>query len=560
MRDNVGRIVGGPDGEWLEITIDGERVRLWDFNTDLLTSTQTVEGDSNAVRVFVKAGTHEVGASFLARRYAPTTDYLRLWANTSLAGESLDFYTQFPHVSQIQIVGPFNPMGVADSASRRTILVCEPASVSEELACAEQIIANLASRAFRRPSTDEDMEALIGFFTEGRDRGDFEDGIELALQRILSDPEFVYRTEIDPHDAAPGETYPITDLELASRLSFFLWSSVPDEELIQVGAEGRLSDPDVLERQVRRMLADSQAESLSTNFGAQWLNLRALPGGKAALVYPDFDDTLRTALRTETEMFFDSIVREDRSVLDLMTADYTFVNERLARHYGIPGVYGPEFQRVTLGEEFDARRGLLGKGSILLTTSDAGRTSPVIRGKWILMNILGTLPPEPPPNVPLLEEEVENGQVVTSTQSMRSRMEQHRANPACASCHMIMDPIGFGLENFDGIGMWRSREGEEPVNATGTFVDGTRFEGPSQLRAVLMKYSDQFVRTLTEKLLIFAVGRSVDYNDMPALRSIVREAEAEDYRFSAIVLGIINSDLFRLNTKLEQTEEVALEE
>ena len=558
VRDNVGRIVGGPSGEQFEITIDGERVRLWNFDTELLTSTQTVDGDSNAVRVFVKAGMHEVGAAFLARRYAPTTDYLRLWANTSLAGESLDFYTQFPHVSQIQIIGPFNPMGVADSASRRKILTCAPTSASEELDCAEEIISNLANRAFRRPSNDEDMEALLGFYQEGREDGDFDTGIELALQRILSDPEFVYRTEIDPPNVAPGETYAVTDLELASRLSFFLWSSVPDDELIQVATEGRLSNPDVLEQQVRRLLADDQAESLSTNFAAQWLNLRALPGGKAALVYPDFDDTLRSALATETEMFFDSIVREDRSVLDLMTADYTFLNERLARHYGIPGVYGPEFQRVTLGEEFDVRRGLLGKGSILLTTSDAARTAPVIRGKWVLMNILGTLPPEPPPNVPLLEEQVENGQVVQSSQSMRTRMEQHRANPVCASCHRIMDPIGFGLENFDGIGMWRTREGDEAVNASATFVDGTPFNGPSELREVLMKYSEQFARTLTEKLLIFAVGRNVDYEDMPAIRSIVRDAADQDYSFSSIVMGIVNSDQFRLNTKMEQTGQVAL--
>ena len=380
------------------------------------------------------------------------------------------------------------------------------------------------------------------------------------MQRILADPEFVYRTEVNPNDVAPGETYEITDLELASRLSFFLWSSVPDEELIGLANAGRLSEPEVLEPQLRRMLADPRARELATNFAAQWLGLRALPAGKGPQIYPNFDDALRKALQTETEMFFESIVREDRSVMDLMTADYTFVNERLAQHYGIPNVHGPEFQRVTLTGEFDGRRGLLGKGAWLTTTSEPSRTSPVIRGKWVLMNLLGTLPPEPPADVPQLEEQVENGTVVEGELTIRARMEQHRQNPVCASCHQIMDPIGFALENFDGIGMWRTAEVGQPVIASGTFVDGTEFDGVSELREVLMRYSEQFARTLTEKLLIYAVGRTVDYNDMPAIRSIVSEAANDGYRFSAIVSGIVNNDLFRMNMKVDETGQVATRE
>ena len=557
---------GGPfgtlKGEKLEITIDGERVKLWDIDTEVMPSGRTNDDDPEAqvskeVRVHVKAGMHEVGAAFLARNLAPLAgDFDRHWKRTLFATRNIGGFQTATHVSGIDIQGPYQVTGVSETPSRRKILLCKPATGAEEPACARNIISKLSGRAFRRPSTAADVDALMKFYQSGRERGAFEKGIETALMRILADPEFIYRTEKDPAGVRAGQTYRITDLELASRLSFFLWGSIPDDELVDLASRGRLKDAEVLAQQVRRMLSDSRARQLTSNFAGQWLGLRALPStAPAAQIFPDFDDTLRQAFRREAELFFQSIVTEDRNVIDLLTADYTFVNERLAKAYGIPNVYGPTFRRVTLGAQFDARRGLLGKGAILTATSLTNRTSPVARGKWVLMNILGTLAPDPPPNVPELEtsDNQVNGAEAPDEVSVRARMEAHRSNPVCASCHRIMDPIGFALESFDGAGMWRTRDGKDAVDPTGTFVDGAKLDGVSSLRQTLLRYSGQFVQTFTEKLVIYALGREVGYQDMPAIRAIVRDAAAREYRFSAIVQAIVNSDLFQRNLRVENS-------
>jgi hypothetical protein len=431
----------------------------------------------------------------------------------------------------------------------KKVMTCRPSAAVTEEACARQIISTLARRAYRRPTTAEDLETLMSFYHEGRKAGDFDYGIELALRRILASPQFLVRLEREPDNLAPGQTYRISDLELASRLSFFLWSSIPDDDLINLASQNKLRDPAVLERQVRRMLADRRSDSLVDGFAAQWLYLRNLKS-KAPMQtkFPDWDDSLRENLRRETEMLFESVMREDHNILDFLNADYTFINDRLARHYGIPNIYGSQFRRVTLGPEFDYRRGLLGQGSILSITSLGERTSPVKRGVWVLENILGTPPPEPPPNVPPLEQTEEPGRVLT----LREKMTLHRTNEPCASCHRIMDPIGFALENFDADATFRRKdngEGGSPIDAAAQLYDGTPINGPSGLRQALLKYSPQFVRMLTEKLMTYGLGRGVEYFDMPVVRSIVRDAGAQNNRFSAIVLGIVKSAPFQMRMK-----------
>ena len=384
----------------------------------------------------------------------------------------------------------------------------------------------------------------MSFYRTGFENSGFEGGIERGLQFILAHPEFVFRTESAPSTVKPGQTYRVSDLELASRLSFFLWSNLPDDELINVASQGKLKDPKVLEQQVRRMLADPRSEELVKNFAGQWLGLRTLQSQTPeGTIFPDFDDNLRQAMRTEAEMFFDSIVHEDRGLLDLLTADYTFVNERLAAHYGIPNVYGAHFRRVTLEGDLDVRRGLLGKGSVQLATSNSDRTSPVLRGKWVLENILGTHPPEPP-NVPPLKPNPSFG-----ARTMRQRMEEHRSNPACASCHKMMDPIGLALENFDATGRWRVKDAGQKLDSSGQLVDGSPIDGVVSLRQQLLRYSPQVMRTVTEKLLTYALGRGVEYDDMPVVRSIVRNAAKNDYRFSSVVLEIVRSMQFQMNRK-----------
>ena len=545
IRNTVGTLYGGDsENEQVELTLDGERVKLYQVGKDI-PLTANVQADKNEVRVSVKGGRHAVGVAFIANTYIPHVFLNRSYRRSILDDNPIDGIMQTPQVSRITIQGPVNGLPAQDTPSRKKILMCSPTTPREEPACAKTILSTLARRAYRRPLTSKDTETLLNFYRSGRESGNFEDGIERGLQFILAHPEFVFRSETAPASVKPGELYRISDLELASRLSFFLWSSGPDDELINLAGQGKLRDPKVLEQQLRRMLADPRSQELVKNFAGQWLGLRTLQSQTPeGTVYPDFDDNLRQAMRTEAEMFFESILREDRSVIELLTADYTFVNETLAAHYGIPNVYGTQFRRVKLEGPLDVRRGLLGKGSVQLVTSNSDRTSPVLRGKWVLENILGTHPPDPPPNVPPLKPNPTAG-----AQTMRQRMEEHRANPACSSCHKMMDPIGFSLENFDGSGRWRTKDAGRNIDASGQLVDGSPINGVVSLREALVRYSPQFVRTVTEKLLTYALGRGVEYDDMPMVRSIVREAGKTDYRFSELVLEIIKSTPFQMNRK-----------
>jgi hypothetical protein len=543
-------------GEQLEVSINGDRIRLLDLQPGQAEADAgSSAAESMRVRTLVKGGVQSVGVTFVAKNYAPIEDTLQPYMRSMMPG---NVWRVPPHVGAVTITGPLLSAGVGNTVSRQRIFTCRPDRAEKELACAQDIISNLARRAFRRPVTAEDLESLMEFYKSGRDTDGFDKGIEVALQRILASPNFIFRFEREP--ARAGESYRISDLELASRLSFFLWSSLPDEELIALASQNKLRSPGVIEKQVRRMLADPRSQELASNFAAQWLYLRNLQSIVPAMEdFPDFDDNLRQALRRETELFFYSIVNEDRNVVDLLGANYTFLNERLARHYGIPSIYGSHFRRVTLGPE-SPRKGLLGHGSMLTVTSLATRTSPVLRGKWILENIFGTPPPEPPPNVPALQENpkppsdksVETIEVL----SVRQRMEQHRVNAACVSCHKMMDPIGFALENFDAVGRWRTKDGRLPVDPTGELVDGTKINGPASLQQALLRDSEQFVRTVTEKLMTYGLGRGVEYYDMPVLRSIVRASAGDKYRFSSLIIGIVKSAPFQ--TKAKQQEVAAV--
>ncbi len=534
-----GRMFGSNNGrtEQLEITLDGHRIALYDL-------ADYEVADGIIVRMPVNAGPHELAATFIDKNHAPFEDINRPF-EFSLFEPAIDpdpNWTFLPHLSSIAVTGPFNTSGVGDTPPRRKILTCIPETTADELDCAREIIETLASRAYRQPVSTEQVSTLMDFYTQGRAKGSFDDGIEMALRRILASPEFVVRFERVPADAAPGDIYPIDDLELASRLSFFLWSSIPDDELLSIASRGQLRRPKVLRAQVERMLNDPKSAAIVDNFASQWLYLRNLEmKGGAVEVFPDFDDNLRSAFRTETEMFFESIVRDDRPVLDLLTADYTFVNERLAQHYDIPGVYGSHFRRVQ--HTNDARRGLLGQGSLLTVTSNPERTSPVQRGVWVLENVIGAPIPTPPPNVPDLAESADHE---SRPQTLRQQMELHNSRPFCSGCHKIMDPVGFALENFDGIARWRETENGQPVNSTAKLVDGTEVVGPSGLREALLKYSDRFVETVTEKLLTYALGRGLEYYDMPVVRSIVSETADDDHKFSALVTAIVTSDPFTM--------------
>jgi hypothetical protein len=549
-----GRIFGSNNskGELLELTLDGERIALVDL------AEYKVE-DGASVRMFVPAGPHALAAAFVRRNHAPVEDVIQPY-EFSLFEPAIDpdpDWTFVPHLGSLSITGPFNAAGIGDTPARRKIFVCRPTEGRNEESCAREIVETLATRAYRQPIDREQLSTLMDFYEQGRaGGGDFDAGIEMALRRILASPEFVFRFERVPAGAQPGEVFRLSDVELASRLSFFLWSSIPDDELLALAVDGRLHEPTVLRRQVRRMLSDPRSDALIENFAGQWLYLRNLSvKGGAVEQFPNFDDNLRQAFRTETQMLFESIVREDRNVVDLLTADYTFVDERLARHYGIPGVYGSEFRRVKIPTE--ARRGLLGQGSFLLVTSNPERTSPVQRGVWVLENVVGAHVPTPPPNVPALEE---TKSAPSRPVTVRAQMELHREKPFCSGCHKIMDPVGFALENFDAVGQWRTEEHGEPIVATGTLVDGTNVDGASELRAALLKYSDRFVQTVTEKLMTYAIGRGVEYYDMPAVRGIARSAAKNDYRFSNIIMGIVESEPFQMRaveTKPEATEIVA---
>ena len=498
-------------------------------------------GDAGlVVRFPAAAGTHRVGVSFVEARTEPTGVLERRASGFSLSG--MGFYLGDAAVGRVEITGPRNATGPGETASRRAIFSCTPAGPADGGPCAREILTKLSRRAYRRPVTADDVETLMSFYETGsRERG-FEAGIQKALERLLVAPEFLFRIERDPVDVAAGAAYRLTDLELASRLSFFLWSSIPDDELLGLAEDDHLSDPEVLERQVRRMLADPQATALVDDFASQWLQLGRVRGVTPDTeVFFEFDENLRRDMERETTLFLESQLREDRSLLDLLTADHTFVNERLARHYGIPGVYGERFRRVTL--DGDQRGGLLGHASLLTVTAYPTRTSPVLRGKWVLDNILGMPPPPPPADVPALAEN-RGGEEV---RSIRERLEQHRANPACAACHRSMDPPGFALENFDAVGRWRvTDEADGPVDATSVLGDGTVVDGPAAFRAALVDHDVSFVRTVAEKLLTYALGRRIEHHDQPAVRRIAANASREDYRWSSIVLEVVRSMPFQM--------------
>jgi hypothetical protein len=528
---------GESDGRMAPLSFSGNIAGSPDWETYMNGGDAGLEA-----RFSTKAGPRLVGVSFL-RKIIEDDGVLQ----PRQRGYGLfvdEFYDSLARIDQISIAGPYGVLAAGDTPSRREIFACRPDSAAAERDCAAQIMTKLARNAFRRPVTDADIEPLLGFFETGRDEGGtFDSGIQFALERVLVDPEFLYRVEQDPSGLAPGTPYRLSDLELASRLSFFLWSSIPDAELLALASEGRLTDPTVLEEQALRMFRDPRSKALVDNFASQWLRLRNLEGqARESVEYPDFDENLRHAFRRETEMFVESTLREDRSVLDLLNANYTFVNERLARHYGIPNVYGSHFRRVTLPPDHP-RGGLLGQGALLTVTSHPNRTSPVLRGKWLLESILGAPPPEPPANVPGLPDRGEGGRPA----SVRERLELHRRNPVCASCHAAIDPLGFGLENFDAIGAWRDvAEAGSPVDASGTMPSGTVFSGPSGLQGVLLERRAAFAQTVVEKLLAYAVGRGLTYTDQPMVRKVTTSAADDDYQWSSLILGIVNSEAFQM--------------
>ncbi|HKE84177.1 MAG TPA: DUF1592 domain-containing protein [Vicinamibacterales bacterium] len=567
-----------------EIAIDGREVHRVTIGgqADLAAMFEkpTDTGDAvelrMRVRVPVTAGPHDVTATFIGNM--PLKDTVRLQPFIRSSADNFD-WAGWPHIQTFTVTGPFEAKGPGDTPTRRAIFEClpraksggHPTNASAERGCAQKILSRLARRAYRQPVTKAQMAPVLQMYDDGRKRpalserseskgpavsvrseskGTFDSGIQRGLERILASPLFVFRVERDPDGVAPGAAYRVPDLELASRLSFFLWSSLPDDELVDLAAKKKLSDPATLEQQVRRMLADSRSSALVSNFAGQWLHLRNIRSVQPnSDEFPDFDDNLRQAFRRETELLFDSLIRDDRNVLDLLRADYTFVNERLARHYGIPGIYGSRFRRVTITDE--ARKGLLGQGSVLSVTSHAERTSPVLRGKWVLENLLGLPVPPPPPDV---------NQNLPSTdgekpKTLREQMAIHRANPTCASCHKVMDPVGFAMENFDVVGAWRTREPGGPIDASGQLADGRQIDGIVTLRKAILDRPEIFVTTMTEKMMTYALGRGVDVPDMPAVRRVVRDAGTQDYRFSSIVLGIVKSVPFQMRTAPSRSDQ-----
>lgn len=530
----------------IDISINGERVALllYDANPRGVAADGRGFLPTKTQPIFVRAGQHQVAAAFVRRTEGPYEDLIRPH-DWSLAGGGAGGagITTLPHLRDLIITGPLRITGIADTPSRRKIFTCRPTAPAEERSCAREIISRLGTEAYRRSVAASDLDGLMAFYDQGARKGGFEVGVRTALEAVLASPFFVLRLERQPVGAKPGQTYRISDLDLASRLSFFIWGTPPDEELQTLASQGRLSEPLGLERQARRLLADSRAEALGTRFATQWFRLQDLykvhPDPN---FFPNFDENLADAMRRETELFFYNLVRENRSILDLFTADYTFVNERLARHYGIPDVAGIQFRRVKYPD--DKRRGLLGHGSILVLTSLANRTSPVLRGKWVMEVLLGTPPPPPPPNVPDLDETSgeKDGRMLTT----RERMELHRANPTCHSCHRFMDPIGLALDNFDVTAKWRLRENGTPLDTRGDYYDGTPVSTPGELAAALQKRPVPLVRTFTENLLAYALGRRVEYYDQPAIRAIAREAEQNKYLISSFILGVVKSQAFQM--------------
>jgi len=541
----TGDLFGGPyRGEQIEVSINGARVALMDINPRMN------EQDPNGMtmqtpKVHIKAGQHRLSAAFVQRFEGPADDLImpieHTLADTNI-GEVFGT-TAIPHLRDFTVAGPVAVTGVSDTESRRKIFTCRPTTAAEETRCAGDIVRKLATQAYRGPVQADDFKDLMTFYERGRQEGDFESGVRLAVQAILASPRFLFRMEQAPATLRAGQTYRVSDLDLASRLSFFMWGSVPDAELVKVAMQGTLQTPAVFEKQLKRLLADPRAEALSTRFASQWLRLQDVEKVRPDHhFYSYWDTTLSQALVRETELFVDSLIRDDRPVTDLLTADHTFVNERLAKHYGIPNILGPQYRRVTLTDP--NRRGVLGQGSVLLLTSIADRTSPVLRGKWVMEVLLGSPPPAPPPNVPTLEEtkSVDAGK----TLSVRERMEEHRKNPACTSCHKVIDPLGLALENFDVTGVWRIKDNGVTVDPAGDLYDGTKLDGPIALRNALLKHQDVIMLSFTESLMTYALGRRVEPYDMPTVRAIVRDAKRNNYRFSSFISGVAKSAAFRM--------------
>ncbi len=547
-RTNLNIVRGLQTAHQVEFSVDGKPVYRATIGgpEDLaaLFDKPTETGDAVDARLQVEvpipAGPHTVSVAFVQNDQFAEPVRLQSFQRSSV--DNFDWAGD-PHLQTLTVSGPFHPTGAGDTPSRKRIFVCRPQNSAKEDACARTIVTTLLKHAFRQQPTPGDIQRVMEFYSKGRQGGTFDSGIQAALERILASPRFLFRVEHDQDAVTAAGLYPISGSELASRLSFFLWSSIPDDALLDLASHNKLQDEATLDRQVRRMVADPRAEALVTNFAGQWLQLRNLNNFQPNTdIFPDFDDNLRQGFRRETELLFHSVVQEDRSVLDLLTADYTFVNERLAKHYGIPGIYGSRFRRVSISDE--ARKGLLGQGSILALTSHAERTSPVVRGKWVLENLLGLEVPPPPPDVPPLKERKEGDKPLT----MREQMAEHRANAVCASCHKTLDPIGFALENFNAVGAWRKEDAGTPIDASGVLADGSKVNGVVELRQDLLSRPENFATTVTKKLLIYALGRGLDERDMPQVRAIVRDAARDNYRFSSLVLGIVRSTPFRMNT------------
>jgi hypothetical protein len=555
--------------EQLQVLVDGELVKTFDWDKVLgVTRGSFQQSDGEQVigenlptldvTVPIPAGEHEIAVTFVATNYAPGLDMNNDFERSTIETGGLPGYTWFPHVGSVRVDGPYNVTGSGDSPSRKSIMVCSPETAAEETDCARQILGRLADLAFRGYSSDEDLDMLMGFYSEGRKAGTFDSGIEMAMQRILASPKFIYRIEKEPAGVTPGQVYQISDLDLASRLSFFLWSSVPDQELLDLAKAGRLSDDKVLDEQVSRMLKDPRSEAMTKNFAGQWLALRSLTSHVPVVdQFPDFDNRLREGFRTETEMLFDSLIRENHPVTELLTADYTFVNERLAMHYGIPGIKGERFRRVELDGDLAVRRGILGKGSTLTVAAQPGRTSPVMRGYWTLANLIGVEPPPPPPNVPALEAKTGDAAGNGKIPSMREQMEAHRSNPACQGCHRLMDPIGFALETFDAVGKYRTTDGGNTIDPTGTLYDGTPITSSADLPEFLLRHKDSFLRNATQRMLTYALGRGMEYTDMPLVRKVESEAAKDDFRFHSLITAVVKSEAFMFNEKTAEEADKA---
>jgi hypothetical protein len=551
-------------GEKLQVLVDGELVKVFDWDQELGLNRNQFERTEDDVgkalptldvTLPISAGEHEIGITFVATNFAPGLDMNNDFERSTIETGGLPGFTWFPHVGSVRVDGPYKVTGTGNSASRQSVMVCTPANHDEEQNCARRIISRLAEIAYRGYSTPEDIDNLMGFYQQGRDnhgqaQGNFDAGVEMALQSMLSSPKFIYRIEREPADIAVGQDYRISDLDLASRLSFYLWSSLPDQELLALAKAGKLSDSKVLTQQVSRMLEDPRAAAMTTNFAGQWLALRNL-ASHAPVVdqFPDFDNLLRESMRKETELLFDSLIRENRPVTELLTADYTFVNERLALHYGIPGIKGERFRRVKLDGDLVPRRGILGKGSMLTVEAQPGRTSPVMRGYWTLANVIGVEPPPPPPNVPALEAKKTDAAGNGKVPSMRERMEEHRQNPACQGCHRMMDPIGFALDNFDAVGKFRVADAGSPIDPSGTIYDGTVIKTAADLPKFLLNHEQSYLRNVTQRMLTYALGRGMESEDMPLVRQVQAQAAKGSFRFHELVTAVVSSKAFLSNTK-----------